>query len=578
MGQSGSRQADEQDDEDAQQEYHSEKRGPPADDGAAAAAPVAPEAAAAVKLYKYDPSVKEWKLAAAPVQPEYEEDVEGLGNAKFMWYLTVEPEVSVLVNDNCRLHADARRKMVSFVAESVWALRFRDDSRYNKFLQDWQGHLFENTYQVAATDAGRKKIFGEEFMDWAQGQDAEGAEFGTQDEDETEPDEVTYDEQKAGHSTGPEASYLELGALDNSFVIRGSGVDVYRNILNGVQSAGVSVNLRDPSGASITPMKAMLAQRERTLLMMSPERRKGVYQMDIETEKVVAEWTFKKDGADIGMRDIQSDTKSAQLEERDTFLGLDDNRLARWDMRDAKGMVQQLNSTPVLGYAGGHDFSRGTNFRCMATTGDGSVAVGSEDGKIRLYNDRTLSRAKTAFPGLGAPMTAIDVTYNGHWVLATTNSYLLVLSAAATDKTGPTTGFKARLGAKIAAPRLLKLHLEDVIAMNRAPLRDARFSWVTENGKKERWVVASVGNDTVVWNFTRVKDRSHECYIGTEGLKTCYCYRLIPKSEQVVASEFMHDRHSSGDGQLVVATPHDVYSYTARAGRRSSAAHMTPTR
>ena len=43
-------------------------------------------------------------------------------------------------------------------------------------------------------------------------------------------------------------------------------------------------------------------------------------------------------------------------------------RLVKWDMRDPRGVVQQLDS-PVVGYESGKDYSRGTNFTCMATTG-----------------------------------------------------------------------------------------------------------------------------------------------------------------------------------------------------------------
>jgi hypothetical protein len=67
----------------------------------------------------------------------------------------------------------------------------------------------------------------------------------------------------------------------------------------------------------------------------------SVHQLDIESGKVVAEWKFQKDGVDIGMRDITNDTKSSQLDaSRATFMGLDDNRLVRWDMRDRNGIVQ----------------------------------------------------------------------------------------------------------------------------------------------------------------------------------------------------------------------------------------------
>ena len=59
--------------------------------------------------------------------------------------------------------------------------------------------------------------------------------------------------------------------------------------------------------------------------------------------------------------------------------------------------------------------------------GDGYVVVGSQDGQVRLYSERQQTRANTAIPGLGAPITAVDVTYDGKWVLATTNNYLMVV-------------------------------------------------------------------------------------------------------------------------------------------------------
>ena len=102
----------------------------------------------------------------------------------------------------------------------------------------------------------------------------------------------------------------------------------------------------------------------------------------------------------------------AQLDERDTFLGVGTNRLVRWDQRVREGVVQDMSS-PIVSYAGGKDYARGTNFSCMATSGDGYVVVGSKDGKLRLYSSTTLAQAKTQIPGLGKPITAVDVTYDG---------------------------------------------------------------------------------------------------------------------------------------------------------------------
>lgn len=44
-----------------------------------------------------------------------------------------------------------------------------------------------------------------------------------------------------------------------------------------------------------------------------------------------------------------------------------------------------------------------------------------------MYSEKSLTRANTAIPGLGGPITAVDVTYDGKWVLATTKNYLMVV-------------------------------------------------------------------------------------------------------------------------------------------------------
>jgi hypothetical protein len=52
----------------------------------------------------------------------------------------------------------------------------------------------------------------------------------------------------------------------------------------------------------------------------------------------------------------------------------------------------------------------------MATSGEGYVVVGADDGKVRLYSEKTLTQAKTSIPGMGLPITNVDVTYDGGWV------------------------------------------------------------------------------------------------------------------------------------------------------------------
>lgn len=74
--------------------------------------------------------------------------------------------------------------------------------------------------------------------------------------------------------------------------------------------------------------------------------------------------------------------------------------------------------------------------------------------------------------------------------------------AAGQDKTGKeTNGFKSRMGARGPAPRLLRLKVEDTVLTKGAPLAKGKFTWITQTGREERWIVANCGNYTVLWNF-----------------------------------------------------------------------------
>ena len=42
--------------------------------------------------------------------------------------------------------------------------------------------------------------------------------------------------------------------------------------------------------------------------------------------RVVSEWSFKKDGVDVSMKDLSNETRGAQMDDRDTFLGIGQKR------------------------------------------------------------------------------------------------------------------------------------------------------------------------------------------------------------------------------------------------------------
>ncbi|ESR36266.1 VID27 domain-containing protein [Citrus sinensis] len=518
-----------------------------------------------------------------------EEESEGVLGDGF-WVLKVGSKVRAKVSTEMQLKMFGDQRRIDFVDKGVWALKFFSDSEYRKFVTEFQDRLFENVYGLKATEENKMKVYGKEFIGWVKPEVADDSMWEDADDglDKT-PESVTpvrgnrdlLEEFEELANGGVQS--LTLGALDNSFLVSDLGLQVYRNYNRGIHNKGVSVRFDGGSskiGSNSTPKKALLMRGETNMMLMSPlkdgkPQAPGVQQLDIETGKIVTEWKFEKDGTDITMRDITNDTKSSQLDPSEsTFLGLDDNRLCQWDMRDRSGIVQNMvkGDSPVLHWTQGHQFSRGTNFQCFASTGDGSIVVGSLDGKIRLYSKTSMRQAKTAFPGLGSPITHVDVTYDGKWILGTTDTYLILICTLFTDKDGKTkTGFGGRMGNKIPAPRLLKLTpLDSHLAGTDNKIHGGHFSWVTENGKQERHLVATVGKFSVIWDFQQVKNSAHECYRNQQGLKSCYCYKIVLKDESIVESRFMHDKFAvtdSPEAPLVVATPMKVSSISL-SGRR----------
>ncbi|GMH16674.1 hypothetical protein Nepgr_018515 [Nepenthes gracilis] len=510
------------------------------------------------------------------------------------WILKIGSRIRVKVGAEMQLKSFGDQRRVDFVSKGVWAIKFINDEDYKAFVKKFQDCLFENTYGYEATDQNKVKVYGKDFIGWANPEAADDSMWEDAEDcflkspTSTTPLRGSQDlreefEEVADGGGGIQS--LALGALDNSFLVSDSGIQVVKNFSHGIHGKGVYVNFSGghykgrPSLSNSTPKKAVLMRAETNMLLMSPlnegkPHSTGLHQLDIETGKIVTEWKFEKDGTDITMRDITNDSKGAQLDPSgSTFLGLDDNRLCRWDMRDRNGIVQNLATaaSPVLNWTQGHQFSRGTNFNCFATTGDGSIVVGSLDGKIRLYSNNSMRQAKTAFPGLGSPITHVDVTYDGKWILGTTDTYLILICSLFVDKDGKTkTGFSGRMGNRISAPRLLKLTPLDSHLAGVNKFRGAQFSWVTEHGKQERHLVATVGKFSVIWNFQMVKDSSHQCYHNQQGLKSCYCYKIVLKDDSIVDSRFMHDKFAvtdSPEAPLVVATPLKVSSFSISSRR-----------
>jgi VID27 C-terminal WD40-like domain len=67
-------------------------------------------------------------------------------------------------------------------------------------------------------------------------------------------------------------------------------------------------------------------------------------------------------------------------------------------------------------------------FNSMGTNVGGGFVIGSANGDIRMYKQMG-QIAKTLLPGLGEPIKAIDVSQDNKWILATCQTYILVIPA-----------------------------------------------------------------------------------------------------------------------------------------------------
>jgi len=400
------------------------------------------------------------------------------------------------------------------------------------------------------------------------------------DVDEPEPpDSHTKDRLVA--EKGSDLRAIIMGSRERSYLVGEKGISVMGNTSQGLEDLDVELSFeslslggtpsstgrrRSSFGARSTPStnmsscsKGILMDYESKMNLLSPGS-SSIYNTDLETGKLLNEFAFKKDDTDIHVVDIVNDSKSSQMQDHSTFLSLGEKTIDRWDTRVKGGLAQSMASPITLDYEGGRSYAKNPKFSCIATTGQGYRAVGSQDGKIRLYNDKVEQIAKTSIPGLGAPIEHIDVTYDGRWVLATTKSFLIVLKTMYKEGSKELCGFTSRLGAKAPKPRLLSLKPEDSIYTNNAPFEKAKFSWITDNARKERYIVASCGRFTVQWNFRAVKVAKPD--VITNGLTTVQKYTLIPKSENIVDTTFMHDTFASHGttSPLVVLTKQRVYN------------------
>ncbi len=266
-------------------------------------------------------------------------------------------------------------------------------------------------------------------------------------------------------------------------------------------------DMKDGNGRAITPKQMMLQQQDAKMVVVG-EKRDSVYVMDVERGKVIEEYAAKVHDVGISIDNVFHRHKDDERSAGDAFCGLNGNQF--WLMDPRLSGANKLVDTERFTYQTKMKLS------CAATSASGLVAIGTKKGEIKLYNAMN-KRAKTNLPGLGHPIIGIDVTKDGKWVVATTETYLILVQ---TEMKG-----EAKLGFEKAMPissesrKPIRLSIlqTDVAALGGLAaihFSPARFD---ASDAKERFIVAGCGSKLLVWDMLKIIKGAARPYVMQDG-------------------------------------------------------------
>ena len=392
-----------------------------------------------------------------------------------------------------------------------WLLRFKDQENIERFQEGLMQALWEQLNEVKWSKVKAQErdyvleAFNDLTMDDAPEEELEGEEGDAEEVDEDEgqksehydTDESEEDVDTQG-ADGNVNSQLAVGYKhDRSFVVRGSKIGVFKHTpRNNLEFTTNISKIETPKGRLFSPKKVMLHAEDSNLILQDESNPNSLYRMDLEYGKVVDEWKVHDD---IPVNTFAPESKFAQMTAAQTFLGLSRNALFRIDPRVSGNKLVEEN---LKQYVSKNDFS------AAATTGKGHIAVASSKGDVRLF-DRLGVNAKTHIPALGESIIGLDVSADGHWVLATCRTYILLIDAMQKDgKNEGKLGFEKSF-AKDSKPQPRRLglkpsHVAQFQHETKSPISFTPAKFNTGIDQNETSIVTSTGPFVITWTMKKV--------------------------------------------------------------------------
>ena len=294
--------------------------------------------------------------------------------------------------------------------------------------------------------------------------------------------------------------FLETGRLDESKAFVFSllddkskvGFQVYDSTkgdrMEMVSTTTKIDGLRDPSAL-------MLHEGDRKCLLLDPTMgRDKVFELDLERGKVVNEWT----PATGSITALVPLSKESQRTDEKVFLGINDKSIFAIDPR-----MQPKEHVGNRAYS--FTYASNVKLSSAATDRNGHIVAANKIGELRLFDgeinrDGDLKKAKSLLSGFGDPVTHVEISSNGEYILATTTNYLTLTRTLSSD--GSVSGFNKSLKSISGdeGPIVLSLTPSDVAKYKLKTINftPARFD------ESRNLILTSTGSLAVVFDMKRL--------------------------------------------------------------------------
>jgi hypothetical protein len=245
----------------------------------------------------------------------------------------------------------------------------------------------------------------------------------------------------------------------------------------------------------------MLHNGEQNLLLLDTKDQNQIFDFDLNRGQIINSFQSSKNGVGYPVKKL---IPLKADKEQSPFLAISDRDTLLFDPREGRSISNKS------------EYKTKNNFTSGATTSNGKVAIGSQNGIIRLYSGPCLTRANTnMYVNAGNdPITFIDISPDERWILTTSPKSVAVFSVDSSSNPGKV-GFDYRMGKEKQPVCLLTLqprHQQQLANFFGGILPDFSSAKFDIKGGKIYSIIAGIGSALISWDFQRIERGAEPVY------------------------------------------------------------------